>query len=151
MSGYAITEAQAKILSTALGDLAVEAEADAVLMSDYSGNIMADISRYEDYTIQTLAALAAGSFVATRELAGMIGEPGFRSVFHHGEQASMYIHNVTGDFLILVVFGPGTTVGLVKLYVERASREIEPILESITGQDVGAGQTFEMDTSGSIF
>ena len=154
MMGYAINEKQSKLLEAALEKLSVEAEADSAFMMDYGGNILAYVSPTEDESMQTVAALAAGSFAATRELAGMIGETGFQSILHKGDESSMYMHNVADNFLILVIFGSLTTPGLVRLYVEKTGNEIDPILEEVANQSLssmgGDAPAFELN-DGAIF
>lgn len=155
MLGYVLTEKRSKLLNAALADLLVLAEADAVFMSDYGGNMVANsASAADDDTMCTMTALAAGSFAATRELASLIGEPSFHSVFHQGQRASIYIQNITANFLVLVIFGKSTTAGLVKLYVDKASKELQPILQEMAqgGMDSAeASTTFEIDTSAKVF
>jgi predicted regulator of Ras-like GTPase activity (Roadblock/LC7/MglB family) len=154
MAPGVVTEDQSRQLTTALSDLSVLTEASSAFLTDYGGNIIAQVSSSGDETAQTVAALAAGSFSATRELAGMIGEPTFSSVFHKGEQSSIFIQSIAQTFLILVVFGRNTAVGLVKLYVEKACQEIEPLLKNMRSQGVAAqakAKPFEMTTGAPIF
>ncbi len=154
MPGYAISEEQSEKLNTALSDLAVQAEADAVFMSDCGGNMIAHFAQSESSAIPTIAALAAGSFAATRELATLIGEPTFHLIYHQGKETSIYMQSVL-DFLLLVIFGRSTTVGLVKLYVEKASKELEPILKAIDGISEtpakDSAHPLELDQSSGIF
>lgn len=157
MADAAVTDIQSKQLSTSLADLLVQAEADAVFMSDYGGNLIAHITppRPDDNALHTIAALAAGSFCATRELAALIGEPTFSSVFHQGCHNSIFMQSVASNFLILVIFGDRTTPGLVKLYVEKTCQELEPILEQV-GDHVAAAaatraESFEMRQDDDVF
>jgi predicted regulator of Ras-like GTPase activity (Roadblock/LC7/MglB family) len=155
MPGYAVTSRQSELINTAISDLLVMAEADAVFVIDSGGNIIAsNTPKSDDISIQTMAALAAGSFSATRELAGMIGEPGFHSIYHQGENAGICIFNVASNFLILVLFGKTTTQGLVRLYVDKAGKEVEMILRQIDGQSIDAasqGEKFELDDNAGVF
>lgn len=151
MSGFAINKAQSKKLHTALQDLSVQAEARSVFMSDRGGNIIAQTSQTNDSTIDTIAALAAGSFCATRELARMIGEPEFHSIFHQGERASIYIQSTVHDILVLVIFGKETTPGLVKLYTEKVCLELASVLQKIVKQNAveaaSSPVTFTLNTA----
>ncbi|MBN1673676.1 MAG: roadblock/LC7 domain-containing protein [Kiritimatiellae bacterium] len=155
MSGYAINEPQSKRLHTALLDLSVQAEAKSVFMSDRGGNIIAQTTQQHDTTIDTVAALAAGSFCATRELARMIGEPEFHSIFHQGEKASIYIQSTVYDILVLVIFGKETTPGLVKLYTEKTCVELTSLLEEIVKQNASQATqvpvTFKMNEEKAPF
>ena len=156
MRGFAVTERQSLALNRALNDLLVLSESNAVFMTDYGGNLIAyNTSDEVDDTVYTIAALAAGSFSATRELAGLIKEPEFHSIHHQGKNSSIYMQSVASDFLVLVIFGKETTAGLVKLYVEKAKKDIEPIVEEMCGQSTVSAaqgsQPFEMDKTAPVF
>jgi len=146
MKFQSVSEAQNQTLTTALSDLLVLSEAEAVFLSDSGGNLIAHATAETvDDTIYTIAALAAGSFSATRELASLVKEPAFHSIFHQGEQTSIFMQGLGRDYLVLVVFGKGTPVGMIKLYTDRTRKEIEPILKEMDHpQDAAAAKvTFE--------
>jgi predicted regulator of Ras-like GTPase activity (Roadblock/LC7/MglB family) len=153
MGGYSITEKQSILLNDAVTALAASTEARAVFLTDYSGNIIAYMSQSDDSVLQNIAALSAGSFCATRQLAELIGEPTFHSILHKGDKASIFIQSVTSDFLLLLVFGEGTTAGLVKLHTEKACRELEPRVLELVNQGVKSDKphTFEMDDKAKPF
>lgn len=155
MMGYAVSEEQVNLLNAALEDLLVESEAQALFISDYGGNIITNVATNEDDSRETVAALAAGSFSATRELAGMIGENSFHSVFHKGDHSAIYIQCIAGDFIILAILGKNSTQGLAKLYIDKACKQIEPILRETSGQSLqaaagGEAERFEF-SSAKIF
>lgn len=149
-----ITEAQFNRFNKILSDLFVQAEAEAVFLCDYGGNIICKIVSHDDFRNETIAALASGSFAATNELALLVGESTFHSIYHKGTKASLYMQNIGKAYLVLVVFGGTTTVGLVKLYTDKSCEELEENLTDIGGQqaaDISGGETFAMDASSGIF
>lgn len=141
-TGYAITEKQSHALDTALKDLLVLSEAESVFMSDNGGNLLASFNAdpTQDMVTQTVSAMAAAAFNATRELAGLVKEREFRSIHHQGATYSIYMQALASEFILLVVFGKTTPVGLVKLYAERTCRNIESIIASID-RSTGGGET----------
>lgn len=149
MMGYALSEKQGCQLNIALEDLLVESEAQALFISDYGGNIIAHVSIDNDDFMETVAALAAGSFSATRELAGFIGEKSFLSVYHKGDDSSIYIQCVAQEFLVLAILGKNVTQGLAKLYIDKACSRIDPILTDTIGQSLESA--FAADSSGTPF
>ena len=155
MLGYALSEEQGKLLNSALEDLLVESEAQALFISDYGGNIIAHVAVGEDNFMETVAALAAGSFSATRELAGLIGEKSFHSVWHKGDESSIYIQCVANDFLVLAIVGKNVTQGLAKLYIDKSRKQIEPILLDTSGQsasEAGAeAGSFQFNEHSEVF
>ena len=146
---------QSKLLNKALSDLVVKAEVEGSVLSDDAGNILAQASLPEGSATQTIAALGAGSFAATRELAAIIGETGFESIFHQGNTRSIYLRSLPAGFFLLIIFGAKTTVGLVKLYTDRLAAEVAPLLKKIAGQSSAAagsmGAAFELSPSAEVF
>jgi len=154
MAGYAISERQARRLGRILDVLMRQTKAEAIIVTDYGGNILAQISDIGEQRLQTVAALAAGAFSATRELAGLIGESEFRSICHRGAESGIYIPCHASAFLTLVILGKETTQGLARLYVEKADRHITPILLSTLNQSAsgaGAKERFELDDRRDAF
>lgn len=152
---YAVDEEQSKVLHQALAGLRTLAEADAVFLSDYGGNLLASNGRdADDPVVHTMSALAAGSYSATRELAGLVHETSFHYIVHQGDKTSLLLCGVGDDFVVLVVFGRQTTAGLVRLYVEKMIREVEPLLQAVARQSLekmAAGkQAFELN-EGDVF
>ena len=99
-----------------LGDFLTKAEADLTVVIDRGGNV---ISQFGDMTVMDvtiIAALAAGSFAATKELARRIGEVEFNALYHQGNGNHIFMNSVDDDTIMITVFGPRTTVGLVRFY-----------------------------------
>lgn len=154
MRNRIITAKQSESLHVMLSDLLVLAEADAIFVCDTGGNIIDNISQTDDSLDQTIAALASGSFAATGELAMLIGEATFRSVFHKGEKNSIYMQNLSQDYLILVIFSKNTTIGMVKLHITKAAKAIELLLGEVNDQTVtssGSQTDFAMKSSSNVF
>jgi len=140
---------QGRVLNAAIADLVVQADAVAAFLTDYTGNVMAQRSDRDSNAVQTIAALSAGAFCATRELASLVGERSFHAILHQGADTCIYVRSLADQFLLLVLFGRGTTEGLVKLYVRRLSETLTPLLTQIATQTTrsaaGAGEVIEID------
>jgi predicted regulator of Ras-like GTPase activity (Roadblock/LC7/MglB family) len=124
--------------------------AESALVADYGGNlIVACGPAGGDSSLHTMGALAAGAFSATRELAALVHEPGFHTMIHQGERHSMFLQGIGREFIILVVFDPKTTVGLVKLYTGKLVQEMEPFLRQAALQPISSGgPSFEVSVGG---
>jgi predicted regulator of Ras-like GTPase activity (Roadblock/LC7/MglB family) len=149
MPGYAISKQQNRKLSRILAALSRQTDAEALVVCDYGGNILGEVSRLSDHRLQTVAALAAGAFAATRELAQQVGEASFQSLYHQGTAINIYIHCQISEFLLLLVLKSDTPQGLAKLYVEKVSRLLAPILVSTLNQSAvsaGLSEQFECDS-----
>jgi len=138
-----LTQEQSNQVDAILTDLLVRAEAEAVYLCDRGGNILAEntITAYDND--DNIAALAAGSFFATRELARLVGEPEFKSAFHQGDKKSMYMQNTDNDLLVVVLFGKESNPGITKLFTDKACGALDRYLSVQVTQD-----TFELSMEG---
>jgi len=138
-----------------LQELLVRAEADAVYLCDHAGNIIARQAASDYQNEDNIAALAAGSFSATHELARLIGQPRFDYVFHRGEEASVYMQRGPAGVILMVVFGTVSNPGLVRLYAEESIRELRPLLSRLeAGEEARrslAAVEMELDEHAEIF
>ena len=63
------------------------------------------------------------------QLARLIGENEFNSLFHQGERESMYIADVARRFILVALFDNRTTLGLVRLKTRHEVAELSGICE----------------------
>ena len=91
-----------------------------------------------------IAALAAGSFYATLEMARLIGESEFRYLIHQGEKTSIYMESATQDLLLVVVFSKDSNPGLVKLYARHACDQLAAFAAELTANAGQAGGPYKV-------
>lgn len=120
-----------------LTDLLEQAEAEAVMLCDRGGNIIAQQAVSEYHAEDNIAALAAGAFFATVEIARLVGETKFRRLLHQGEKTSIYMERMGGDLLLLVVFSKDSNPGLVRLYARSACQELAQFASALAPQQDG--------------
>ena len=138
-------------LDGVLAEFLKKAEADLTVVIDRGGNV---ISQYGDQNVMDvtiIAALAAGSFAATCELARRIGEVEFNALYHQGNGSHMFMNSVDEDTIMITVFGSKTTVGLVRFYSTAAATNVAKLLQSLrknghglpfTASDISAAPIF---------
>jgi predicted regulator of Ras-like GTPase activity (Roadblock/LC7/MglB family) len=134
-----------------LAEFLQKAEAELTVVIDRGGNV---ISQYGDMTVldvTIIAALAAGSFAATKELARRIGELEFNALYHQGDGNHIFMNSVDDDTIMITVFGARTTVGLVRFYSSGTALKVGELLKSLQGNvpdvdfaqaDVSTGDIF---------
>jgi predicted regulator of Ras-like GTPase activity (Roadblock/LC7/MglB family) len=118
-------------LDGVLADFLKKAEAELTVVIDRGGNV---ISQYGDMTVMDvtiIAALAAGSFAATRELARRIGEVEFNALYHQGNGSHIFMNSVDEETIMITVFGLRTTVGLVRFYSTGTAQQVAVFLQSL--------------------
>jgi predicted regulator of Ras-like GTPase activity (Roadblock/LC7/MglB family) len=151
MSAIALSQAQGEMLTKVLAGLASECDARVAVISDVGGNIMAQAPASPDLAVETAAVLAAGTFLATRELADVVGETGFQSSCHRGANSGVLVHALGDHHLVLLVLSSKSVEGLARICLEKVSVQLISMLESAGGQSVmDAGQVsdFEVEEIG---
>ena len=75
----------------------------------------------------TAAALGAGIVASTEELARLMGATRFEAIVHNGQRQSCMLAAFTtprGRWIGLVVFGPETSVGIVRLFFDQMVQQL---------------------------
>ncbi len=118
-------------LDGVLGDFLKKADAELTVVIDRGGNVISQCGDVDAMDVTIIAALAAGSFAATRELARRIGESEFNALYHQGNGSHMFMNSVDDDTIMITVFGSRTTVGLVRFYSAATAHNVAQILKSL--------------------
>src|SRR5713101_4251502 len=108
-------------LDGVLGEFLKKTESDLTVVIDRGGNVISQYGDLEVMDVTIIAALAAGSFAATKELARRIGEMEFNALYHQGNGSHIFMNSVDEDTIMITVFGGQTTVGLVRFYSTSAA------------------------------
>ena len=123
-------EQQFQQLRLILGKLRLESFSRVVFLVDKNGQQIATNGDVGDLDTTSLASLAAGNVAATGGMARLIGEKEFPTLSHEGERESIHIC-IIGRVLLVVVFDERSSLGLVKLRVKQASRDLSAVFEEI--------------------
>src|SRR3982075_4516254 len=116
-------------LDGALGEFLKKAEDDLTVVIDRGGNVISQFGDMTAIDVTIIAALAAGSFAATQELARRIGEVEFNALYHQGNGSHIFMNSVDDETIMITVFGTRTTVGLVRFYSAAAAKNVANILK----------------------
>jgi predicted regulator of Ras-like GTPase activity (Roadblock/LC7/MglB family) len=128
-------------LDGVLGDFLKKSEADLTVILDRGGNVISQFGDMNAIDVTIIAALAAGSFAATQELARRIGEVEFNALYHQGNGSHIFMNSVDDDTILTPVFAPNTTVGLVRFYSTTTAQNVSTLLKSLSRE--GHTHTFE--------
>ena len=138
-------------LDGVLGDFLKKTEADLTVVIDRGGNVISQCGDMDVIDVTVIAALAAGSFAATRELARRIGEVEFNALYHQGNGSHMFMNSVDDETIMITVFGSRSTVGLVRFYSTTAAQNVAEVLKllrrtahglSFDAKDISAAPVF---------
>ena len=123
-------EQQYERIVSVLHKLRAESFSRVVFLVDKNGQPIAVQGDVSNIDTTSLASLAAGNVAATGGMAQLIGEKEFPTLSHEGERESIHIC-IIGRTLLVVVFDDRSSLGLVKLRVKQASRELAVIFEDV--------------------
>ena len=120
---WSLGEADHRRISEHLTRLLRASDARSAMVVDRTGQLLANAGEALSFDPTAFASLTAADFSANDQLAKMIGQPEFASLFHQGEKESMYIADVARRVMLVVLFGQRTTVGVVRLRGRRSSED----------------------------
>jgi len=125
---FVLKEEQVENLEKILNKIIDEGGATYALLTDTGGNLLCKVGENSiDGT--SLAVLSAANYAATKEIASLIGEKEFSLLFHRGQTENIHFTRVAPDILLIVLFKPYLSLGLLRLKVNSVKNEIKDILK----------------------
>ncbi len=122
-------ESQLKAIDKVICTDLIEAGIDYVIFMDMAGNTIAKHDNGKNRLDSVaFAALAAGNFAAVDAMAKLVGESEFSLLFHKGEKSSIHFNKVDDDTILITMFTKNISLGLVRLKVSEAIKQINKIL-----------------------
>jgi predicted regulator of Ras-like GTPase activity (Roadblock/LC7/MglB family) len=109
--------------------------ARCALLIDREGHMVTRRGDAGQSSLDSIAALIAGSFAATREMARLLGEDKFSTLFHQGQHESIQVSLVGERALFAMVFDQRTNLGMVRYYAVEATRKLSEMLEAIDARE----------------
>jgi len=103
--------------------------AKCALLVDKEGHMVTKKGNTSSFDIDTICALVAGSFAATKEMARLLGETEFSVLFHQGKRDNIQLTLVGDTTLLTVIFDDKTTLGMVRLYATEAADQLNEIFQ----------------------
>jgi len=137
---WSLDEGDYQRIAGHLTDLLKESNARSALLVDRAGQLLASVGEQMSFDPTAFASLTAADFSANDQLAKMIGEPEFASLFHQGEKESMYLADVARRVILVVLFDQRTTVGMVRLRVKQTVSDLGALFQELfsrAGQEGG--------------
>jgi predicted regulator of Ras-like GTPase activity (Roadblock/LC7/MglB family) len=105
--------------------------ARTALLIDREGHLVTRRGEAVQSSLDSIAALVAGSFAATREMARQLGEDQFSTLFHQGSRDSIQVSLLGERALFAAVFDGRTNLGLVRYYAAESAGRMEKVLEEM--------------------
>jgi predicted regulator of Ras-like GTPase activity (Roadblock/LC7/MglB family) len=115
----------------ALSAFVKKSGAVCALLIDKEGHMVAKQGFVDKIDTTALAALVAGSFASTREVAKLLGEQEFKVLFHQGPQHAILLNLIGDRTLQVTVFDSSTKQGLIQVMSNELANKVKTILEEI--------------------
>ncbi|MDH4157424.1 MAG: roadblock/LC7 domain-containing protein [candidate division Zixibacteria bacterium] len=115
-------------------------EAKCALLVDKDGHLITRQGFTHSLDTTALAALLAGSFASTKEIARLVGEPEFSVLFHQGKKDHIHMSLVGDRSILVVIFDDRTTIGMVRLYAKETAIELAKVFEKIKQNSQAGGK-----------
>jgi predicted regulator of Ras-like GTPase activity (Roadblock/LC7/MglB family) len=126
-----ITDKDMKKINYYLNKMVSSSMAHSVLLIDRSGQLIAHHGNTPEFDILSLSALTAANFGATAEIARILGEEEFTLLFHKGRNENVYFSAVGEHVIMVTLFDDSTSLGLIRLQINKIIDELSTILLSI--------------------
>ncbi|MEO8910341.1 MAG: roadblock/LC7 domain-containing protein [Gemmatimonadaceae bacterium] len=107
------------------------------LLVDRSGQLVTTVGESLSLDTTTFATLTAADYSANDQLAKLVGENDFSSLFHQGEKESIYVADIARRLLLVIIFDSRTTVGLVRLRMKDEIEELTLLVDRVFSRGRG--------------
>lgn len=125
-------------LDRILDEFLRKAGARSAYLIDKDGHLITTCGPQGDFDPDTISALVAGAFAATKQMAKLLGEQEFSALFHQGEHDNIQLSLVGDRAILTVLFDDSTTLGMVRLYVSETVRRLGEVFARALA--AGSGQ-----------
>lgn len=122
-------------IDSTLREFLSRSKSKAALLVDRDGHLITQEGSTDETDTDTIAALVAGCFAATREMARILGEEEFSALFHQGRKDNLQLSLVGSRTILGVLFDDTTTIGMVRLYAAETARKLTSLFRKLGQRD----------------
>ena len=119
--------------------------AKCALLIDKEGHLVTKRGEVRTLNMDTISALVAGSFAATKEMARLLGEEEFTAMYHQGERDNIQLSLVGDRTLLTILFDDRTTVGMVRLYANETAKKLADVYKIVQSRGSEGREKLEGD------
>lgn len=136
-ASWSFTEDDFGAITSALERFLTDCNARCALIVDRTGQLIATVGERPNFDPTAFATLTAADFSANDQLAKLIGENDFNTLFHQGEKESMYLADIARRVILVVLFDNRTTLGLVRLKMKQTVTELSQLFDQVFSRASG--------------
>ena len=119
------------------------------ILVDIEGHSVTQVGDAEGVDLETISALVAASFAATKEVAKILGQTEFTTLTHQGKIESIQLTLIGHRTILATIFDSKTTIGMVMFYTKELVEKLEHIFSEIASrkQEIAFEEGFGNDMS----
>ncbi len=121
--------------------------ARCAILIDQEGHLVTRRGEAAASSVDSLSALTAGSFAATKQMAQLLGEEEFNTLSHQGVRQAIQVSLVGERTLLAIVWDERTNLGLVRFYAQESTRRLAEVFEDIAVRPAQEGENLSGDYS----
>ncbi|RMG08506.1 MAG: hypothetical protein D6731_21890 [Planctomycetota bacterium] len=121
------------------------------MLIDVEGHPVTQVGSTDGIDLETIAALVAASFAATKQVAKILGENEFTSLTHQGKHESIQLSLVGNRTILATIFdSEETTIGMVMFYTKELVEKLQSIFEGIQNRKAPERDLFNENALGDL-
>jgi len=143
-----ISENELREIDEYLAKTLIDSQAKHIFLVDKSGQLISKHGPATRSAASAIAALSAGVYAATNELARQIGETEFTITFHQGNENNIHISLLTQESLLIMIFDNRAPIGAIRFWAKKIGTALTPVIERMANQapmDFGVDLDKELD------
>ncbi|MGH7162777.1 MAG: roadblock/LC7 domain-containing protein, partial [Planctomycetota bacterium] len=142
-------------MNLVMGKFLQKGGAQTVLLLDEAGHLIARQGERSPASEDTITALVAGTYAASRAMAEMLGTREFSSFIPRGGGGNLLLLRAGDRALLAVAFSDDTTATLVRTYALEAVRRLAAILatreaRALVEEEEIEGERFDKEIDGAL-
>lgn len=130
-TSWSFTEEDFAGITKLLQRFLFDSNARCALLVDRSGQLVTTVGDRPKFDVTAFATLTAADFSANDQLARLVGETDFSTLFHQGEKESMLLADVARRVILVILFDNRTSLGLVRLKMRASVDELSKLIEHV--------------------
>lgn len=115
------------------------------LLIDKEGHPITQMGQEPTFDIDTISALVAASFMATREMARILGEEEFSILSHQGKRDHIQLTLIGDRCIMCTLFDDSTTIGMIRLYAAEAAKKLNKLFAEMAMRKDHPQETIDED------
>ena len=115
-------------IQAALDDLLSKSESVAVLFVERAGYLIGQSGDTSSFDATIVATLAGNAYNAVQFMVDMLNEPNFSSMYQQGQERSVLWMKIDSESLLVAIFPPKQSVGMVKFFATATAKRIGELL-----------------------